>query len=133
MEFRFCQDSASIWQIVGWLLLIFKIVIPILLIILGMIDLGKAVVSSDDKAVNKAGNSLLHRLLMAIAIFFVPTLVGLIFRMVGDFGEVKNQYDLCAACITNPGGSTCKPCAKTDGATSAECKAVMDEIAKKNS
>lgn len=130
MEFRFCQDSASLFQVVGWLLLIFKIVIPILLIILGMIDLGKAVVSSDDKAVQKAGNSLLHRVLMAIAIFFVPTIVGLIFRMVGGFTEVKTQYDLCAACITSPGGDTCNPCATNSDSTA--CTAVVQKLQEKN-
>ena len=103
-NFKFCQESASLWQIVGWLLLVFKIVIPVLLIIFGMVDLGKAVVSSDDKAVQKAGNTLLKRLIMGIAIFFVPTVVGLVFRMVGGFTEVKTQYNICATCITNPGG-----------------------------
>ena len=33
----FCYDSANIWQVVGYLLLVFKIVIPIILIILGII------------------------------------------------------------------------------------------------
>jgi hypothetical protein len=27
--------------------------------------------------------------------------------MVGAFGEVKNQYDYCAACVSNPTGDKC--------------------------
>lgn len=108
MTMNFCSASASIWQVVGWFLLVFKIVIPLLLIIFGMIDLGKAVISSDDKAVQKAAKSLLMRVIAGICIFFVPTIVGLVFKMVGAFGTVKSQYDICATCVTNPGGDNCK-------------------------
>ena len=44
----FCANTANIWQVVGYVLLAFKIVIPILLIIFGMLDLGKAVIASKD-------------------------------------------------------------------------------------
>ena len=39
----FCRDTATIWQFIGWILFVFKIVIPLLLILFGMIDLGKKV------------------------------------------------------------------------------------------
>lgn len=98
----FCADAQPIFYTIGMFLLVFKIVIPILLIIWGMIDLGKAVISSDEKAVSKATKSLLNRFIAGVCIFFIPTLVSIIFKMVGSFGEVKDQYDICAACISNP-------------------------------
>lgn len=102
----FCTDAQPIFYTVGMFLLVFKIVIPILLIIFGMVDLGKAVISSDDKAVSKAAKSLLNRVIAGVCIFFIPTIVGIVFSMVGDFGEVKGQYDICAACISNPKNSS---------------------------
>ena len=101
----FCSDSLSIWYTLGMFLLVFKIVIPVLLIVFGMIDLGKAVISSDDKAVSKAAKSLLNRVIAGICIFFVPTIVSILFKMVGSFGEVKDQFDICANCISNPTNS----------------------------
>lgn len=101
----FCSDSSSIWYTLGMFLLVFKIVIPVLLIVFGMIDLGKAVISSDDKAVSKAAKSLLNRVIAGICIFFVPTIVSILFKMVGSFGEVKDQFDICANCISNPTNS----------------------------
>ena len=62
----FCANTASIWQLVGVVLLIFKIVIPIILIILGMIDLGKAVISSDEKAIQKSAKTLAFRIIAAV-------------------------------------------------------------------
>lgn len=101
----FCSDTASIWYTVGMFMLVFKIVIPVLLIIFGMVDLGKAVISSDDKAVSKAAKALLNRVIAGVCIFFVPTIISVIFKMVGSFGEIKDQYDICANCIASPTNS----------------------------
>ena len=45
----FCYKTANIWQIIGYVFLILKIIITLILIILGIIDVGKAVISSDEK------------------------------------------------------------------------------------
>ena len=107
MESGLCTSAGSIWYTIGMFMLVFKIVIPVLLIIFGMIDLGKAVISSDDKAVSKAAKSLLNRVIAGICIFFVPTIVGFVFKMVGSFGEAKDQFDYCSACVSNPSGNKC--------------------------
>lgn len=105
----FCGKTYTIWKLVGQILLIFKIVIPILLIIFGMIDLGKAVVGSKDDDVKKAISHLAFRAAAAVVIFFIPTLVGFIFSIVDDFNTASDaeHYDICEACITNPNGSGC--------------------------
>lgn len=102
---NFCAETSNIWRTVGYFLLIFKIIIPIILIILGMLDLGKAVISSDDKAISKSAKSLLIRVIAAVAIFFVPTIVAFVIRLVDT--SVDDRYDVCASCISNPGGDTC--------------------------
>ena len=100
----FCQETATIWQFIGWVLFVFKIVIPLLLILFGMIDLGKAVVSSDEKAIKSATSSLVKRAIAAVVIFFIPTIVSAIFGIVTGFqGKVKDQYKVCANCVTKPG------------------------------
>lgn len=103
----FCAGTASIWQLVGNILTIFKIVIPILILIFGMIDLGKAVIASKDDEIKKAAKMLLIRILVGLVIFFIPTLVGFIFTIVGSFNDVKADYDICAACISSPKSNDC--------------------------
>lgn len=99
----FCANTANIWQIVGIVLLVVKIVIPILLIIWGMLDLGKAVVAAKDDEVKKATKSLAMRAVSAVIIFFIPTLVNVIFGMISNFNEVaKEDWDICRKCITSP-------------------------------
>lgn len=110
----FCQDSANIWQVVGYILLVFKIVIPIILIVLGMIDLGKAVVASKDDEIKKAVKSLAMRAIAAVVIFFIPTLVGIVMSLVSNFSDsgASVDYNICKSCIVSPNGNTCDEKAK---------------------
>ena len=61
---------------------IVQIGIPILLIVFGTIDLGKAVISSDDKEVKQAQSRLIKRCIYAVAIFFITTIVSIIMSLV---------------------------------------------------
>ncbi|MDO5568610.1 MAG: hypothetical protein Q4G04_00655 [bacterium] len=58
---------------------LFQFGIPIILIVLGSIDLGKAVIASDDKKVKEAQGMLIKRCIYAVAVFFVVTIVSLVF------------------------------------------------------
>ena len=95
---QFCRDTAGIWKIFGYIVLVFKIVIPLLLIVFGMVDLGKAVVSSDDKAISKAVSSLIKRFIAAVVLFFVPTLVNALFNVIGI---TTGMDTTCIDCVTN--------------------------------
>ena len=98
----FCSSTANIWQLIGYILLVFKIVIPLLLIIFGMIDLGKAVIASKDDEIKKATTSLVKRAIAALVIFLIPTFIGYIMTLVGGFSEAKEDFDVCKKCITSP-------------------------------
>ena len=50
----FCNDLAPVLGVVGWVILGIKIAVPIILIVVGMIDLAKAVTQNDEKEVKKA-------------------------------------------------------------------------------
>ena len=61
---------------------IIQIGIPIILIVLGMFDLGKAVVASKEDEIKSAQKLLIKRVIYAIAIFFVVFLVQAVFNIV---------------------------------------------------
>ena len=65
---------------------IIQFLIPIGLIIMGSVDLGKAVLSSDDKEIKQATSKLIKRAIAAVAIFFIVLLVKLVMGMVTDSG-----------------------------------------------
>lgn len=102
----FCASTANIWQIVGYIVLILKIGIPIILIVLGMVDLGKAVISSDDKAISKAVGTLTKRFIAAVIIFFVPSIVSAVFKMATGtaINATGSDTNICVQCVTNVSG-----------------------------
>ncbi len=108
-ELGFCANTANVWQIAGYVLLVFKIIIPILLIIWGMLDLGKAVVAAKDDEIKKATKSLAFRALAGILIFFIPTIVSVIIGMISNFSEsgAQEDYNVCRRCISNPSDGEC--------------------------
>ena len=64
--------------------------IPIILIVLGTIDLGKAVISSDEKQVKEAQGKLVKRPIYAVLVFFIVFIVNFVFSMVARFTEPAN-------------------------------------------
>lgn len=63
-----------------------QIGIPIILIVLGMLDLGKAVVASKEDEIKAAQKLLIKRAIYAIAIFFVVLIVQLVFGLLSNAG-----------------------------------------------
>lgn len=73
---------------VGWLLYILlnyiKIIGPILVVLLSAIDFIKAVVGTDEKAMKEAQSKLVIRLVAALCLFLVPTLVQLLLSFINQ-------------------------------------------------
>lgn len=80
---------------------IVQVVIPIILIVLCTFDLGRAVIGSDDKENKKLFKRILRRLVFAILIFFIVTVINLIFTMVGNITENEDLIRW-SQCWNNP-------------------------------
>ena len=71
-----------------FLIPVIQIGIPIILIVLGMLDLGKAVVASKEDEIKAAQKLLVKRAIYAVAIFFIVFAVNAIFSLLaGTTGE----------------------------------------------
>lgn len=87
-----CQGLGPIVAIIKkGLFPIVQVGIPLVLVALGTVDLGKAVISSDEKEVKQAQGRLIKRCIYAVAIFFVVTLVTIVMNLVATgASEDKN-------------------------------------------
>ena len=93
-------EVLNVIRIFGVIIKIIKIVIPLLIIVFGMIDFSKSVVSSDDKAINKSSMKLVKRIIAGILIYFLPTLVLTLFDYLelSDIHTNENFYK-CTTCL----------------------------------
>ncbi len=77
---------APVLGIVNFVVNAIMIGVPVLLIVLGMIDLGKAVIASKEDEVKKATKAFGKRFLYAVGVFAVVWLVTFVFDMVSGLG-----------------------------------------------
>ena len=90
-----CDTMGPLLRLVGIVLLAIKIIVPIILIVVGMLELAKAVGDQDE--VSKATKKLVQKLIIAVLVFLVATVVGLVMNLIGH-----NEYQACMGCINHP-------------------------------
>lgn len=90
--------SGTFPYMVSTAILLIKIAVPILLIIFGMLDLGKAVVASKEDEIKKGQQLFIKRAISAVVVFFVIQIVQIIVRFIsGNDATVAN----CFNCFIN--------------------------------
>lgn len=85
------ENPKSIRYFVNDILKYPKIIVPILVILLGMLDFGKAVIASKEDEMRKAQATFIKRVLIGIVIFFVPMILDIIMH----FTDLVLGYTTC--------------------------------------
>ena len=73
----------SLADMIKYIYLGIQVVVPILLIIFGMIDLGKAITAQKEDEIKKAQAGFLKKLILAVIVFLVFSIVKLVFNFAG--------------------------------------------------
>ena len=82
---KICGDNSAmvgVWQTVSAILTLIQIVVPILLIVMGSIDMVKAVMAGKDDEIKKAQGTLIKRVIAAAIVFFIPLIVTLVMGLI---------------------------------------------------
>lgn len=106
IDATFCGETAGIWRFIGFIIHIIRIAIPIIIILLGTIDLGKAVIAGDDDKIKAARKSFIMRIVYGVAIFFVFPIVETIFGLLGADITTGNAK-VCYVCARRPNSNAC--------------------------
>ena len=90
-----CNERAmlAIMGIAKLVLLIIRILVPIALIVLGSIDIGKAVVAGDEKKIKEAQKPFVKRIVAAVLVFLIPWIVDVIMGIINS--TAKTEYSAC--------------------------------------
>lgn len=79
------------------IILAIQIVVPFLLIIWGMLDLGKAVIAQKEDEIKKGQQLFVKRIIAAVLVFFVITISTLVVNLVAD----DDEADTITGCINS--------------------------------
>ena len=83
-------------QITSIVILVIQIIVPLIIIILGMLDLGKAVMAQKEDEIKKGWQTFIKRVIIGILIFVVIVGVKFIIGIIPDNGVVD-----CVDCFVN--------------------------------
>lgn len=80
-----CTDPTmlQVMGIVKFIMRVICIIVPIVMIVLGTIDLFKAVTAGKEEDIKKKQKALITRLIAGILVFLVPTIVTVLFNLIG--------------------------------------------------
>lgn len=101
----FCSNEGvhSSIKIISAIISIIKIAVPVIIIVLGMIDFFKAVISDDEKAISKATQSLIRRLISGVIVFFIPSILWALLNVIDITDGIHNlnnsEFGICTKCI----------------------------------
>ena len=88
----YCDDFNLIIDAVKFILNVIRFGIPLILIVMISIDLFKAMTSGDEKAQKDAQSKSIKRVIYAVVVFLVPTLVDLIIGLIPKiFSDVDDS------------------------------------------
>ena len=82
---------------------IMQIAVPVILVIMGTVDLVKAVSSQKDDDIKKAQGVFIKRLIMGALVYFVVVIVKLLISIIGNNNEIWG----CVECFVS-NASKCK-------------------------
>lgn len=104
------STSLKVFQIIGYILLIIKIIVPLILIVLGSIDFGKAALSGDEKSTKEAAVQFAKRVLIGLIVFFIPTVLDFFLSLINGVSETAAEFSNCTSCLFSPTNeSKCSP------------------------
>ncbi|MBR5662910.1 MAG: hypothetical protein IKX00_04635 [Bacilli bacterium] len=102
--FTFCDDSAVLktLKIIHIIITIAKILVPILLIIYGSIDYGKAAFADNQDAIEKTTQLFIKKIIIGLVIFLIPTIINSIISFAQsdkDRTASNGDFKKCALCF----------------------------------
>ncbi len=101
------DDSATCGRLkeplmfIGNIVFVVKIAIPLVIIAFGMVDFFKAITGSKDEEIRKSAKSFALRVAAGVIIFFIPTVISVIFSLISSWADLKGEFDACQKCILN--------------------------------
>lgn len=88
------DDETSLAYLIDSALQYVRIIVPILLILLGTLDIGKAVIASREEEMRKAQTTFIKRAIAAICVFLVPIFVNIVMSLADIVWQGKD-YSYC--------------------------------------
>lgn len=91
---------AKIPELTSFAVTLLQVTIPVILVIMGSLDLFKGITAAKEDEIKKGQHMLIKRLIVAALIFFVVAIVKFVIGLVSNVENTKNMVE-CIDCFIN--------------------------------
>ncbi len=97
-EYSNCSlfGDGALSSIIKWIIDIMQMMVPIIIIILTIVDFSSIVLSGEEKNFKAAGTKFVKRLVIGVAIIFLPMLLTFIIDLSGVLGPITRDQLFCS-------------------------------------
>ena len=101
---NFCSEPSikKVLKFFGFMILILKFLVPIIIIVKGMFLFYNAMVKGGTDDLSKNAKELGIKIVIGLLVFFIPSLLEGILGLYNGFSSVKSEYTDCAECLLDP-------------------------------
>jgi len=98
-----CNTLKPIMTILGYVIFAIQVAVPVILVIVGMIALAKAIMSQDEKEIKTAQSGLIKKIVVAVIIYLVITIISLLMKLIAP----NLGWKECTKCAFSPFDDAC--------------------------
>lgn len=97
----FCESSGTLkmFNVIGAVMRVAKILVPVGLIIVSTASLTKALFEKDNEKISATVRDLFVKAIIALMIFFIPTIIYALFKNVDNKEKTKTVFSQCNLCM----------------------------------
>ena len=89
-------------RVIGYFLLVIRVVVPFIVIFFGTLDMYKAVTGGDEKSLLSSAKKLGIRFLIGLSIFLIPSILHIILSALNDYEAISDDANICQTCVLKP-------------------------------
>ena len=102
-----CISTIDAWKIAGTVILVLKTIIPIILIVSGIVEASRVVISNNPEKVKPAVVTFIKKFIAGFLIFLAPIIVYSLINTLVD-NNYDSKYYKCEKCLFFPTGYECE-------------------------
>lgn len=103
-----CRDLAKSLRTGGFILLIVKILLPLIIIVKATMNFISVINKGSSDELKNNFKKLFRNILAALVVFLVPTFINIIFTFFSKYNEnITDDSLICSECVFHPMGNVC--------------------------
>ena len=103
---KICEEPtvARTLQFIGFLIFLVKVLVPVIIIVMGFVNLFKIITAGKVEDANKYVKNIVTRVIIGVIIFLLPSIINFVFNAANSivYDNQENKYENCQNCLLNP-------------------------------